>query len=188
MRRLGSVRRPHVLAPKALTGVDVPGNLRSQRSSALPTEAKVLGHTRGVRATTLRHLCSRVWRPLVAASIAFGVAGCDARFDEPDAFTVQFDNDLGIPVRLALCNSDHSEKCEHPAWTDTIATGESHPENIAPGVRTEWAVLDETGTLLRCVLLYWPHYLGHDQRVALSSAPAWSNPCPDITSTAFVTK
>jgi hypothetical protein len=108
-------------------------------------------------------------------------AGCEASND-PDAFGVHFQNDLGQPVVLALCRSDHSAKCEHPYYRNRIAPGHTHPENISPDVRTEWAIETPSGKLLRCVVLYWEHYPGSEQLVHLSSAPHWAWPCPRETS------
>lgn len=113
--------------------------------------------------------------------LAFAVfvvcTGC-ASTNDPDAFGIHFTNDLGRPIVLALCNSSHSAKCEHPAYRDPVKAGESYPENIAPDVRTEWAVETPDGRLLRCVNLYWKHYPGHDQTFRLSGASRWANPCP----------
>jgi hypothetical protein len=103
---------------------------------------------------------------------------------EPDAFAVTFHNDLGRPAWLALCQSAHSASCEHPFYRYRIAAGGSYPENIAPDVRTEWAVEAQDGQLIGCVLLHWQHYPGHAQQLRLSAAPSWHNPCPDITSSA----
>jgi hypothetical protein len=106
------------------------------------------------------------------------LAGCDSRaINDPDAFGVQFNNDLAIPVVLALCHSDHSTACAHPYYRDKIRPGESTEENISPDVRTEWAVQSATGKPLRCIVLYWKHWPKHDVRVAVSAAPRWTNPC-----------
>ncbi len=112
------------------------------------------------------------------ASVLVMVSGCA---NDPDAFAVSFENDLTQPVVIALCHSDHSAKCEHPHYRDRIGPGESHPENISPDVRTEWAIEDARGRLLRCVVLYWKHYPGSDQRVQISAAPRWAWPCPRPT-------
>ena len=61
-------------------------------------------------------------------------------------------------------------RCEHPAYRDSVKSGESYPENIAPDVRTEWAVETPDGQLLRCVNLYWKHYPGRSQTFRLSAA------------------
>jgi hypothetical protein len=112
--------------------------------------------------------------------VAFAVfvvsTGC-ASTNDPDAFGVHFRNDLGRPIVLALCNSSHSTKCEHPAYRDAVKAGESYPENIGY-VRSEWAVETADGRLLRCVNLYWEHYPGRDQTFRLSDASRWANPCP----------
>jgi hypothetical protein len=113
----------------------------------------------------------------LALVVIVAAAGCDSSND-PDAFAVQFVNDLGRPVVLALCNSSNSAKCEHPHYRDSVKIGESYPENIAPDVRTEWAVETPDGQILRCVNLYWKHYPGHDQTFRLSAASAWAKPCP----------
>jgi hypothetical protein len=109
--------------------------------------------------------------------LAFAMAGCDTSND-PDAFGINFQNDLGEPVLIELCHSDHSAKCSDPYYKDLAKPGTSYPENIAPDVRTEWAVTDTQGHLLRCVVLYWKHAPGDPQTVRLSSAPRWTNPCP----------
>jgi hypothetical protein len=106
-------------------------------------------------------------------------SGCDA--NEPDAFGIHFQNDLGRPVVLALCHSDHSAKCEHPYYRDQISPGSTYAENISPDVRTEWAIESPSGALLRCVVLYWRHYPGSEQRVRLSQAPGWAWPCSRAT-------
>jgi hypothetical protein len=112
-------------------------------------------------------------------AVAITLAGCDP--NEPDAFGVSFQNDLGYPVVLALCHSDHSAICEHPHYRDNIAAGNAYAENISPDVRTEWAIETPGGELLKCVVLYWKHYPGSDQRVRLSDAPSWAWPCPRST-------
>ncbi len=114
---------------------------------------------------------------LFALTMLVASAGC-ASINDPDAFAVRLTNDLGRPVVLALCNSSHSAKCEHPAYRNSVKVGESYPENIAPDVRTEWAVETSDGQLLRCVNLYWKHYPGHDATFRLSAASPWANPCP----------
>ncbi|PZS26829.1 MAG: hypothetical protein DLM59_17525 [Pseudonocardiales bacterium] len=119
---------------------------------------------------------------IILASCLLLAVAC--RPPEPDAFAVTFHNDLGQPVWLALCTSDHSATCEHPSYRSRIAPGGSVPENIAPDVGTEWAVQDKDGRLISCVLLHWRHYPGHPQELLLSKAPPWSNPCPDTTSAA----
>jgi hypothetical protein len=111
-----------------------------------------------------------------AVAVAVGAtifAGCGSR----DSFLIRFNNDLAVPVVLALCNSDHSAKCEHPYYRDKIRPGDATEENISPDVSTEWAIETATGRPLRCVLLYWKNWPGHDMQVALSSAPHWGNPC-----------
>jgi hypothetical protein len=90
-------------------------------------------------------------------------------------------NDLPTPVTVALCKSAQSERCDDPAYRDTIQVGGSVPENIAPDVQTEWAVESPTGQLLGCVVLYWQHYPGHEMAVRVSSALSWANPCSDST-------
>lgn len=114
---------------------------------------------------------------LVVAGVLATVA-CGASSKSPDTFVVHFDNDLGQPVTLALCNSTHSAKCEHPPLRNRVATGQSFPENIEVTVRTEWAVQDLGGRNLRCVVLYWSHYPGTEPHVRLSTTPPWADPCP----------
>jgi hypothetical protein len=84
-------------------------------------------------------------------------------------------------VKLALCNSAHSDRYDSPHYREDIGIGETAAENIAPGVRTEWAVESPAGDLLRCVVLYWQHYPGPDEALSLSAAPQWANPCADST-------
>jgi hypothetical protein len=111
-----------------------------------------------------------------------GLVGCDTRsINDPDAFGIRFTNDLSIPIVLALCHSDHSAKCEHPYYRDHIEPGGATAENISPDVRTEWAIKTEDGRPLRCILLYWKHWPGHDMRVKVSRAPHWAWPCPRET-------
>lgn len=115
-----------------------------------------------------------------AASLACvaGLVGCDTRgMNDPDAFAIRFANDLPIPVVLALCHSDHSAKCEHPYYRDHIKPGSSTEENISPDVRTEWAIETTDGRPLRCIVLYWKHWPGHDMQVKVSQAPRWTWPC-----------
>jgi len=122
-----------------------------------------------------------LWRVVVLSVVLSGCAS-DATLHDPDAFGVHFENDLSQPVVLALCQSDHSAVCEDPNYRDGIPAGSSHAENIAPGVRTAWAVEDENGNLLRCVILYWEHWSGGaEPHISLSSAPAWADPCPRQT-------
>lgn len=122
-----------------------------------------------------------LWRAVVLSLVLAGCAS-DATLNDPDAIAVHFDNDLSQPVVLALCQSDHSAVCEHPFYSDHIPAGASDVENISPGVRTEWAVEDDSGALLRCVILYWEHWSGGDEpHVSLSSAPTWGDPCPRQT-------
>ena len=119
------------------------------------------------------------WVGYLALALIVAAAACDLSND-PDAFAVHFVNDLGQPVVLALCNSHigTSMRCEHPAYRDSVKSGESYPENIAPDVRTEWAVETPDGQLLRCVNLYWKHYPGRSQTFRLSAASPWTKPCP----------
>jgi hypothetical protein len=115
----------------------------------------------------------------VATACLVIVMGCDP--NEPDAFAIRFNNDLKQSVVLALCHSDHSAKCEHPYYRDTIAPGKATEENISPDVRTEWAIEDTSGTPLRCVVLYWKDWPGHDEQIRVSAAPIWAWPCPRTT-------
>ena len=121
---------------------------------------------------------------IVSSTIALAIVAAAILFAgdvEPDAFAVRFENDLGQPVVLALCHSDQSARCEHPYYADSIGMRSAGLENISPGIRTEWAVLDMHGNLLRCVVLYWKHYPGGTQHVRLSGAPLWAWPCPRAT-------
>ena len=68
------------------------------------------------------------------ASVLVMVSGCA---NDPDAFAVSFENDLTQPVVIALCHSDHSAKCEHTFYRDTIAPRRSGAKNISPDVHTE---------------------------------------------------
>jgi hypothetical protein len=115
----------------------------------------------------------------IVASLGAGIlAGCDSRaINDPDAFGIRFNNDLGTSVVLALCHSDHSARCEHPYYRDKISAGGATEENISPDVRTEWAIETPTGRPLRCILLYWKYWPKHDMQVAVSAAPPWANPC-----------
>jgi len=120
---------------------------------------------------------------LSALVFVFASAACDARgLNDPDSFAIHFRNDLPVPVVIALCHSDHSAKCEHPYYRDRARPGASYPENISPDVRTEWAIENDSGRLLRCVVLYWKHWPGHDMEVQVSQAPRWTNPCLRQTS------
>lgn len=113
---------------------------------------------------------------LLLCAVAF--TGCDTRaINDPDAFAIKFNNDTPISVVLALCNSDHSAKCEHPPYRDHISPGSSTEENISPDVRTEWAIETTDGQPLRCVVLYWKYWPGHDMQVYVSKAPQWKWPC-----------
>jgi hypothetical protein len=114
---------------------------------------------------------------LLALLLTFALAGRDTSND-PDAFGVNFKNDLGKPVLIELCHSDHSAKCDDPYYKNLANENTSYPENISPDVRTEWAVADTHGRLLRCMVLYWNHAPGHSPTVRLSTAPRWTNPCP----------
>lgn len=124
-------------------------------------------------------------RPLLAiASLAcvLTLVGCDTRgMNDPDAFAIRFNNDLSIPVVLALCHSDHSAKCEHPYYRDHIKPGSATEENISPDVRTEWAIETKEGHPLRCILLYWRYWPGHDMQLRISQAPLWTWPCARAT-------
>jgi hypothetical protein len=118
---------------------------------------------------------------IVASAVgaaALMLTGCTS---DPDAFAIYFKNDLAQPVVVALCHSDHSAKCEHAYYRDAIAPGASGPENISPDIRTEWAIETPDGQLLRCVVLYWRSWPGHDENVRLSAAPRWASPCPRTT-------
>jgi len=84
-------------------------------------------------------------------------------------------------VLVALCHSDHSAKCEHAYYRDRIKPGGVESENISPDVRTEWAVANPHGRLLRCVVLYWKYWPGHDVNVRLTAAPRWAWPCSRTT-------
>ena len=110
--------------------------------------------------------------------VVVGTVACGASSTSPDTFAVHFDNDLGQPVVLALCKSDHSAKCEHSGYRDRVAIGQSYPENIEAAVRTEWAVQDVSGRNLHCVVLYWSHYPGIEPHIGLSTTPLWADPCP----------
>ena len=109
------------------------------------------------------------------AVIPFALAACT--LGDRDSFAVRFQNDLGRPVVVALCHSDHSRVCRHAYYRDRIEVGKSTEENIAPDVRTEWALETPSGKLLRCVVLYWKDDPGHTQVVRASDAPRWTWPC-----------
>ncbi len=102
--------------------------------------------------------------------------------NQPDAFAVRFQNDLGSSTLLALCNRDHSRTCRHPAYREKLAAGKTTEENISPDLKTEWAVEAPDGHLVRCVLLYWKYAPNRTPTVRFSSAPAWSSPCSRMTS------
>jgi hypothetical protein len=120
--------------------------------------------------------------PVLLAGVMLILAGCSTRgMNDPDAFGVYFKNDLARPVVVALCHSDHSAKCEHAYYQDGIAPGSSEGENISPDVRTEWAIETPEGQLLRCVVLYWRYWPGHDENVLISAAPGWTWPCARTT-------
>jgi hypothetical protein len=119
---------------------------------------------------------------LVAGAAALTTAGCNTKhLNDPDAFGIYFKNDLSQPVFVALCHSDHSAKCEHPYYRDRITPGTSQGENISPDVRTEWAIETPSGRLLRCVVLYWKYWPGHDVNVRVSAVPRWAWPCSGTT-------
>jgi hypothetical protein len=52
--------------------------------------------------------------------------------DQPDAFAVRFQNDLGGRTVLALCDNN---QCENPYYLRQIATGGTDKENITPTLR-----------------------------------------------------
>ena len=146
----------------------------------LPIRADHSAHAAGrlprVRAGRRR----RILLVVVTLAAVVGLCQCQPKLD-PDTFGVQFKNDLHQPVRLALCKSDHSEKCDDPSYRERIVAGGALEENVGVDVRTEWAIELEDGELLRCVVLYWPRDPGHDVQISLTSAPSWANPCPDST-------
>jgi hypothetical protein len=119
----------------------------------------------------------------VPAAIALlMIAGCSTTgMNDPDSFAIYFNNDLRQSVVVALCHSDHSAKCEHAYYRDAIAPGTAEPENISPDIRTEWAIETPDGQLLRCVVLYWHYWPGHDEDVRVSAAPRWTWPCSRTT-------
>ncbi len=119
---------------------------------------------------------------MVICAALMSVAGCSTRgMNDPDSFAIYFKDDLGQPVVVALCHSDHSATCEHAYYRDAIAAGHSGAENISPDVRTEWAIETPGGRLLSCIVLYWRYWPGHDENVQLSAAPRWSWPCSRTT-------
>jgi hypothetical protein len=110
------------------------------------------------------------------------LVGCDTRrFNDPDEFGIRFNNDLSIPIVLAICHSDHSAKCEHPYYRDHIKPGGATTENIGVDVRSEWAIENQDGRPLRCIVLYWKYWPGHDMQVKVSHTPSWAWPCPPET-------
>jgi hypothetical protein len=119
---------------------------------------------------------------VMCGAAALAVAGCDTKhLNDPGAFGVYFQNDPGQTVLVALCHSDRSAKCEHAYYRDRIKPGSVEPENISPDIRTEWAVENPHGRLLRCVVLYWKFWPGHDVNVRLTAAPRWAWPCSRTT-------
>ena len=125
---------------------------------------------------------------LVAAVIAAGALihiniNFNVDTDDPDTWAVHMENDLGQPVVVALCQTDHSRMCTSPSYTDHIKVGGASDYNIGPDAAEEWAIKDKSGQLLRCVRLYWKHYPGGDVRLRLSKAPRWAWPCPRSTPT-----
>jgi hypothetical protein len=107
--------------------------------------------------------------------LAIGLCGCDTRaMNQPDAFGVRFQNDLGGLMSLALCNND---RCDSPSYSREVAAGGTDEENISPDLETEWAVEAPDGILLRCVVLYWKYAPSHTPTIRLSTAPRWSSPC-----------
>ena len=126
--------------------------------------------------------CGRLLVALASAACVLSLVGCDTRgMNDPDSFAIRFNNDLSVPVVLALCHSDHSAKCVHPYYRDRVKPGSATEENISPDTRTEWAIETEDGRRLRCVLLYWKYWPGHDMQVTVSQAPGWAWPCPRKT-------
>jgi hypothetical protein len=109
--------------------------------------------------------------------LAIPTAGCVT--DTP--LVVTFVNDLNHPVVLALCHSDHSDRCDDAYYRDSLAAGESGSENISYLIKTEWAVESTSGQLLRCVVLLWKKNPGILPRIRLSNTPRWQRPCPDST-------
>lgn len=123
-----------------------------------------------------------VLRTIALCGVAVGLllAACgvsDADLNH-DTFPIWFKNDLGQPVVIALCNSDHSDICEHPAFTDPIDDGRLQPENIELHAPEEWAVANSSGNLFKCARLSFAHYPGHSPHVLLSEAAPWADPCP----------
>ena len=119
---------------------------------------------------------------VVLAFAVLVLCGCDmSHVNEPDAFAIHFKNDLGRPMRLALCPGDASTNCAGAYYEDQVAPGAVDVENISPDVRTEWAVESISGGLVKCVVLYWKYWPGHDEAVRLSQAPAWATPCSRTT-------
>jgi hypothetical protein len=118
----------------------------------------------------------------VAVLAVFVFAAVDTTQAERDAntdvFAVRFQNDLGRAAVLALCKSDHSEKCEHPDYRDGIPEDDVREENVSTDVGTEWAVEDDAGNASRCIVLHFDRYPGRVPIVLLSDAADWANPCP----------
>ena len=106
------------------------------------------------------------------------VAGCSADDVDPGVMGVRFENDLPMTVRLAACHSDHSDRCDDPNSLDYLNPGDSIVANITADLRTEWAVEDSRGRLLRCVVLYWRRLPEKSPTIRLSHAPRWQRPCP----------
>ena len=142
---------------------------RSFRDSRLPSsESKLRGR-----------IVDRVVLGVSLIAAALTQAGCGylRSINEPDVFPVYFQNDLQRDIVLALCNGAPDPSCRNPGYRDRIGRGGTTEENISTDVKTEWAIEDTRGRPFRCVVLFWPHYPGHSERVRLSAASRWSSHC-----------
>src|SRR4051812_35100369 len=99
----------------------------------------------------------------------------------PGVVSVHIRNDVGRPVILALCRSDHSAVCANPGFRVRIRAGGTTRVVVPSALRTEWAVESLRGTLLRCLILHWHSDPGSTQLVRLSQAPPWADPCDRVT-------
>lgn len=133
----------------------------------------------------IRQLRPRRWWhwTLVAAVGVFVFTAVDTTQAERDAntdvFSVTFQNDLGRAAVLALCNSAHSAKCEHPDYRDGIREGHARAENVSTDGATEWAVEDDIVNASRCILLHFDRYPGREPIVLLSDAAQMGEPVSD---------
>jgi len=96
---------------------------------------------------------------VLVLGVTLSLAGCSSTpsgtGNNPDAFGITFDNNLNVPITLALC--EDIPRCATPDYMVHLSPGGKEQENIGTGVRTTWVLDSAMGR--RCITLMYRNYV-----------------------------